>query len=349
MSVQTYDSHSVKIVVKFEPNEQLDDRYFVSVRRTPKLFYAQHIHHYRQLDTNAAKILYAKKQQLRCHRLVEMHRRLADSPFILSLSNTVELGPSTICLFQLPVYGDLNYLRKQRVFTERTVRIWSIQILAGIDYMRTQRIVHRNLTPHSIFVTFNGNICIGGLTEAIYLRNGYAKTAYFPNGYIAPEICEVACYKGQRKSSSNNVYTYNSDIFSYGALLCYLTMRHGAYRIERFSLENIEQSIRRRIGKLIESPHVSNQFVQLVKECLTVDPKRRPNSDELLRNESLFSSEAIAKSLQGHNLDMRLSISWLNEIKHATYLEDVHDFNHFHPSYIEALKNRLDVIRLSNH
>ncbi|KAJ3033979.1 hypothetical protein HDV00_005598 [Rhizophlyctis rosea] len=135
--------------------------------------------------------------------------------------------------------------------------IVSIDICEGLDYLHTQRnAFHQDLKRE--FQTISGN----------YIFHSYGSVFYgFTPVYQAPELKRVSAK-----------FTRACDVYAYGVLLA-----------ELITLQRPENALRS-WKSLAKSPKVPAMLVNLIKACLTEDPKLRPTvrqiSDELEAHEA---------------------------------------------------------------
>ena len=108
--------------------------------------------------------------------------------------------------------GDLGqyiekHKRKHQKITE--IKIWNffIQACLGIQYLHSQRILHRDLKSSNLFLSKKGQLKIGDLGVAKQLNEKYTKTIVGTPYYLAPELCEEKPYNNK------------SDIWSLGSIL----------------------------------------------------------------------------------------------------------------------------------
>ena len=76
------------------------------------------------------------------------------------------------------------------LFPATVVYIWCKQLVAGLQYLKSQRIVHRDLKPANIFLAFGRSVKIGdfGLAKCMDTSSEMALTKCGSVSYTAPEI-----------------------------------------------------------------------------------------------------------------------------------------------------------------
>jgi NIMA (never in mitosis gene a)-related kinase len=110
---------------------------------------------------------------------------------------------------------------------------------------------------------------LGDMNVAKVAKDDLAQTQIGTPYYLAPEIWK------------NEVYSYKADVFSMGCVLYEMTALHVPF--EAGSLQELFKQVTRGfISKIPEE--YSADLYNVIKLCLTVDPKTRPNVAEMLEN-----------------------------------------------------------------
>ena len=109
--------------------------------------------------------------------------------------------------------GDLNQYKTNHTaessITETHIVQWLVQICLGLDYIHGQKVIHRDLKAHNIFLSHSGLIRIGDfgvarlLDKTTELASSLVGTPY----YLSPEMIH------------NEPYGYQSDMWSLGCVL----------------------------------------------------------------------------------------------------------------------------------
>ncbi|CAZ80540.1 unnamed protein product [Tuber melanosporum] len=136
------------------------------------------------------------------------------------------------------------------------------------------KVLHRDLKPENIFVMADNSIKIGdfGLSKKLAPGNMFAETYAGTPYYMSPEI------------SSGRPYTVKSDIWSMGCIIYELCTQELTFT------SNTLPGLINLIGKGKYKPipvRYSKRLRDLVARCLSVDPDSRPDSAELLEDETI--------------------------------------------------------------
>jgi NIMA (never in mitosis gene a)-related kinase len=161
------------------------------------------------------------------------------------------------------------YKNKNMIFKEDEVWKLAYQILKGLYYLHSNKIIHRDIKLLNIFLLRNGRVKIGdmGISKHIIDDEVLNMTRVGTPLYLPPEVV-----KGQP-------YDYKIDIWSLGCTL---------YHLVRFRPPFEDQNILN-LGKMIlnSSPNpipetYSEKLSQFIMILLEKDPANRPNASEAL-------------------------------------------------------------------
>ncbi|KAI9732018.1 MAG: G2-specific serine/threonine protein kinase [Claussenomyces sp. TS43310] len=129
-------------------------------------------------------------------------------------------------------------------------------------------ILHRDLKPENVFLGEDNSVKLGdfGLSK-IMQSHDFASTYVGTPFYMSPEICAA------------ERYTLKSDIWSLGCIIYELCAREPPFNAR--SHFQLVQKIKE--GKVAAIPSVySPELMAVIKDCLKVNPDRRPDTAQLL-------------------------------------------------------------------
>ncbi|KAM6533219.1 G2-specific serine/threonine protein kinase [Fusarium falciforme] len=132
----------------------------------------------------------------------------------------------------------------------------------------TMTILHRDLKPENVFLGEDNSVKLGdfGLSKMIKSHD-FASTYVGTPFYMSPEICAA------------EKYTLKSDIWSLGCIIYELCAREPPFNAKTHF--QLVQKIKE--GKFPALPDVySPELGQVIKDCLRVNPDRRPDTASLL-------------------------------------------------------------------
>ena len=195
--------------------------------------------------------------------------------------------------------GDLNnellrHKEQNKYFEENQLLNWLTQICFSLQYIHEKKIVHSDIKPSNIFLTKKNNIKLGDFGIFKKIMNFDEKKLYG-----APELVK------------KNEYTTKGDIWSLGVTFCHLMTLE--YPFEGKDKDEIYE----RISKGIKNEKILNEeknnyneeilkkyskeFLDLIDEMMSLDPKKRPSADEILKKN--ISKKRMNEYLKENDFD----------------------------------------------
>ena len=162
-------------------------------------------------------------------------------------------------------------LKKQKVFRESTIRSLFDEVLRGLRIVHQHKMLHLDLKPANIFIT-NDNKAVmldfGAAREVLNKEGNFTRPMYTP-GFAAPEM--------YRRDSTMGPWT---DIYAIGA--CIYSCMQGYPpndAPQRLEKDRLALSLTRMRGVY------SDNLIEVVEWCMSLDPLSRPQSVFALQKE----------------------------------------------------------------
>ena len=168
--------------------------------------------------------------------------------------------------------GDLGQKieqQKKKPFPESQILDYITQICLALQHIHKKKIFHRDLKSNNVFLMKSGIVKVGdfGISKIVKTTQEKARTTVGTPYYLAPEIINTQPYDSK------------VDIWALGVLL---------YELMTFKMPFVAQSlpllsIKINRGVYAPPPNIySSELKDLLKRCLTKEPEKRPNIDEIL-------------------------------------------------------------------
>ena len=162
-------------------------------------------------------------------------------------------------------------LQKQKVFRECTIRSLFDEILRGLRIVHQHKMLHLDLKPANIFITDDNKAVMldfGAAREVLNKEGNFTRPMYTP-GFAAPEM--------YRRDSTMGPWT---DIYAIGA--CIYSCMQGYPpndAPQRLEKDRLALSLTRMRGVY------SDNLIEVVEWCMSLDPLSRPQSVFALQKE----------------------------------------------------------------
>jgi len=180
---------------------------------------------------------------------------------IVKYENSFEDKKNTYLLMEYCNKGTLESLVKSRKnLEEYEIRYYMFQVLSALQYLRKEKIVHRNLTLNNIFLEDLKTIKIGDFFFAYKESENNERSDIICGtpGYFTPE-------------SNNCIFNHKTDIFCFGLCIYYL---FGAKKLFRTSPESADFFKYEESIYFDKKLNFSEEAIDLLKQTITTENKR---------------------------------------------------------------------------
>ncbi|KAM0681373.1 hypothetical protein GINT2_000575 [Glugoides intestinalis] len=182
---------------------------------------------------------------------------------IVTLKGTFESEKNFYMIFEFCEKGSLsaNIFNLTAPLQKEKAVEYIKQIVNGVAYIHSKKIIHNDIKPENIFVDKNDNIKIGDFGGSIFSSTDI-KSIAGTHGYMAPEVFYF------RKPS------INADIWSLGNVFCEVFLgKRSKYVYTEMVNENTFD--------YIKNSNLEENWKKLILEMLQNNPRIRPTIDQI--------------------------------------------------------------------
>eukprot|EP00401_Gymnodinium_catenatum_P008788 CAMPEP_0117555722 /NCGR_PEP_ID=MMETSP0784-20121206/51423_1 /TAXON_ID=39447 /ORGANISM="" /LENGTH=290 /DNA_ID=CAMNT_0005352941 /DNA_START=53 /DNA_END=922 /DNA_ORIENTATION=+ len=212
------------------------------------------------------------------HQEVFLLQTLAH-PYIVSYRDSflIEGTNTLVIVMEYCDGGDLRKAIKDKAkkcehFSEDEIMNWFVQLCLALQYIHSEKVLHRDLKTSNIFLTGGGSVIkLGdfGISRVLEGTTEAAVTIVGTPYYMSPEVCR------------SEPYSWKSDIWALGCVLYELCMLKHAF--ESSSLLGLVYKIVSDHYEPIPSFY-SPQLNDLIRQLLMKHAESRPSINELFAN-----------------------------------------------------------------
>ena len=268
-----------------------------------------------------------QKQKLRTE--IKIHKSLHHNQ-VVAFEHNFEDNENVYILLEICKNQTLNeLLRRRKTLTEIEVQCYVIQLIKGLQYLHSHKIIHRDLKLGNLFLTDKMELKIGdfGLATKLDYDGEKKKTVCGTPNYIAPEVLD------------GGGHSYEVDIWAIGIIIYLLIV--GKAPFETNDIKTTYKCIKSINYKFPENSKISYPAVKLIRRLLVKDPKDRPTFEDILMDDFFNQGTAIPKLLPSASLATPPS---LNYIKRFMPNADENGIVHLHEKErIEEEKKRIEI------
>ena len=229
------------------------------------------------------------------------------------------------------LYQKITEHKKRSIFFEEST-IWRIfiQLVKGLKSLHDLNILHRDLKSANIFLYSNGEAKIGDLNVSKVTRGGLGTTQTGTPYYASPEVW------------NDFPYDNKSDIWSLGCVLYEMITLRPPFRAT--DMEGLYKKVTK--GQYSKIPEIfSSDLSQIIQFLLQVNPKLRPNCDQILnhpiiqkRIEYFKIIKGEKESINGNNFKNKGLLKTIHMPKNLVFLADKLP----KPNYEEPIKEETE-------
>ena len=238
-----------------------------------------------------------QKQKLRTE--IKIHKSLHHNQ-VVAFEHNFEDNENVYILLEMCKNQTLNeLLRRRKTLTEIEVQCYVIQLIKGLQYLHSHKIIHRDLKLGNLFLTDKMELKIGdfGLATKLDYDGEKKKTVCGTPNYIAPEVLD------------GGGHSYEVNIWAIGIIIYLLIL--GKAPFETNDIKTTYKCIKSINYKFPENSKISYPAVKLIRRLLVKDPKDRPTFEDILMDDFFNQGTAIPKLLPSASLATPPSLDYI--------------------------------------
>ena len=220
---------------------------------------------------------------------IKIHKSLHHSQ-VVAFEHNFEDEKNVYILLEICRHQTLNELYKRRkTLTEIEVQCYIIQLIKGLQYLHSHKIIHRDLKLGNLFLTDKMELKIGdfGLATKLDYDGEKKRTVCGTPNYIAPEVLE-------------GEHSYEVDVWAIGIII--YTLLIGKPPFESRDINITYKHIKEIDFKFPDNAKISYAAIRLIKRILVKNPNDRPSFDDILLDDFFNQGSAIPKLLPSASL-----------------------------------------------
>ena len=225
---------------------------------------------------------------------IKIHKSLHHQQ-IVAFEHNFKDSSNVYILLELCQNQTLNELFERRKrLSEVEVQCYMIQLIKGLQYLHSHRVIHRDLKLGNLFLNDKLELKIGdfGLATKLDFEGERKKTVCGTPNYIAPEVLY------------GTGHSYEVDIWALGVII--YTLLIGKPPFETKEVKTTYNKIKKAEFSFPVSCNISIAAKNIIKKILNVDPKKRPSLNDILSDDFFNQGIAIPKLLPISTLALSL-------------------------------------------
>ncbi|KAJ7333630.1 Serine/threonine-protein kinase 32C [Desmophyllum pertusum] len=209
--------------------------------------------------------------------------KFLEHPFLVNLWFAFQDEEDMFMVVDLLLGGDIRYhLQQVTKFDEPRVKLYLCELGSALGYLRSKKIIHRDLKPDNLLLDEKGHVHLTDFNIATILEDGKLATSMSgTKPYMAPEIFATAC-------EDIPGYSFGVDWWSLGVCIYEILRSKRPYEIHaNTGLSEVRQIF---ASESVHYPTTwSREMMHVLHRLLQQDPKKRLNSIDALKQESLMA------------------------------------------------------------
>ncbi|ORC88773.1 putative protein kinase, putative,serine/threonine-protein kinase [Trypanosoma theileri] len=231
--------------------------------------------------------VFSAKELVSLSREINMMQRLHHKNLCTFKGVMYDTSNNTICMFMEYIGGGSlsSLVKKFKPLPRDVIRRWTRQLLAGLLYLHSQRIIHRDIKGDNLLVDTSSDpkleaqiklVDFGAarrLSDAVAQSRTVIGTPY----WMAPEVVDV--------TGEGEGYSYKADVWSVGCTVAEMITGKPPWPSKVNAPAAIMMIAQATNGPTeIPEEEASPGCLDFMRKCFVRDPEQRPTVEELMQH-----------------------------------------------------------------
>ena len=247
--------------------------------------------------------------------------------------------------------GDLSrclWQNKNNLYSERTIKLISTQLLSGLQALHKNGIIHCNLKPSNILIDEYGNVKICDFKKSLKV------STMNPSLIKKNKSAMTPCYTAPELFQEEGKYSFKSDLWALGCIM---------YELAVGQVPFFDDSIGKLITKIIhdkvnfnkkELSNYSDDFIDVLKKLLIKEPNERATWGDIERmpwwdgyfysSKTEVNNKNDSSSVSTKNTNTQIDPLKLTKIAVQNKRDEKQDYNNTKEDEIDSADQEFDFL-----
>ena len=185
---------------------------------------------------------------------------------------------------------------------DNLLRFYVKQIINGLEILDRMNLVHFDIKPENILITFNLNVKISDFSLATKIKDG--ESIKIPGG--TPGFLTSEYYYLNHEGKISSDIARKQDYFALGATIYFIKYGENLIKFHRYenntmNSNKIVEILHKKIKQIEAGPTTDQDFIDFLKDLIGYTPEERPNFQKIYRNKWLNKNSETLEDIAASN------------------------------------------------